>query len=281
MNNTLKKKLEEQVARLGEPVVIDESVRHVMEEHGISEEQMGGILSRTNETLRKAHRQRFNRQAVHQIVQQIEKNEEEKTLAVGEMLQRATRLAGQVLVVDMERTGPGQVDEQVRRLGEICEVLPEPRYLEVYVASVGEKEKGPIDGAEGQDSEEGIIQDSEERVGFVSKKLIAREQQKEVENEARLVVQAEKERRGPLIAQYAELRRRIIDINEKLVYSAQKLEFLRQVHSKAGFLFGGIGTQPGAGDSDDEIPDDGYPETDFDSLLTKFRILVEKLDYAS
>lgn len=273
----LKKLIEEQVELLQEPLKIDSEVQAVMKKHNLSENQVNQILGKVNGIMRKAHKQRFNKQVTHQIVQQISKNEEEKMLKVGEMLSRANSLTRQILCVETLEHGI-TVEQQVKRLTELAEILPEPEYLKVYENS--KKPEQVPESEQPEEPEQNLIQDNEERVRILLRKELRKQQEQEIEKEVSQALEVEKQRQLPLIEQYAELRTRLLETTEKLVYASQKLDFLKKLQREAGFLTGVPKAE--LADSDDELePAPEVKNADLQAQLTKFRILVEKLDYVS
>lgn len=293
----IKNFIEEQIQILNQPLVIDDELRAVMAKNNISEETMKSIVLKANLRLKRYNRSRFNRQAVHQIVQQVVNNEKEKVFKVNEALAKIDMMIPLVLLPEFSLVGEN--GDRVRMMSELIHELPEPEYL--FAAQEFVEEEQGIE-AEGRGEEELVgneqdkpksksefstdllVQDDQENLK--GQERVEEEQRKkqldkyhaEVSKELKQHVTMHQQRNRELRSQYTELRRELRQLNEKLVYSLQKLEYLRLLSGKLEFLERDKPRErPDSEEEESEVEDSSI---DLKVQMTRFRILMEKLQFA-
>lgn len=290
----IKNFIEEQIRILNQPLVIDDELRAVMSKNNISEETMKSILLKANLRLRRHNRDRFNRQAVHQIVQQIVNNEKEKVFKVNEALAKIEIMIQPILLPDFSLVG--DVGDRVGMFNELVKELPQPEYLFAahsfsmeteqgdpeVIESAGKKDETETeDGKEGEEANL-LVQDDQERFQEnrtdEEREELVKKYQVEVAQELKDHISSHQQKIDTLKEQYIQLRTLLIEMNEELVYKMQKFEYLRQLNGKMNFLQKDSNSlRP---DSEDEDSDEEVANTDLKIQMGRFRILMEKLEFA-
>lgn len=251
-----------------------------MAKHHIPEETVQQALNKTNAHLKRVVRHKLSKQVVHQLVQQIVKNELQKLMKVNEQLQRVSQLVQPIIVP--ESKGGLSAQERVTQLQELVEVLPEPEYLFAFDRGDEDKEEEEEQDArkyeerkedklgDGNDEENlgnRLIVDNEARVELILKRQLEEEYAKAVSEEIKEDVALRKASNEELRQKYAELRTQLIEVSGKLIYERQKIEYLTKLEEKTRVI--------------KNIPRKDEGRTDLDAQITRFRILVEKLEYAT
>lgn len=273
----IKRIVEERISQITQPKVIDDDVRRIMIQYNIPEEAVQNCLLKVNAQLKKHYRHKFSKQVVHQLVQQIQKNEEENILRVNEQLERVTQLVQPIIVP--EAYGGLTVQQRVSKLQELIEDLPEPEYIFMADKEGEDEQTGNNDiieeDEEGHGKDDGLIVDNEDRVDIILKKKLTEEYTKAVQEELKGEIENRKLSNEELRERYAKLREELLRLNEKLIYEQQKAEYLESLEKKVQLLKPQTnGTTEGDGM---EKPEYG----DLEAQITRFRILVEKLEYAT
>ncbi|KAK8443253.1 hypothetical protein ACI3LY_003059 [Candidozyma auris] len=276
----IKRIVEKEIEKVTKPLFIDDEVRRVMAKHHISEETVQQALNKTNAHLKRVVRHKLSKQVVHQLVQQIVKNESQKLMKVNEQLQRVSQLVQPIIVP--ESKGGLSAQERVTQLQELVEVLPEPEYLFAFDRGDEDKEEEEEQDArkyeerkedklgDGNDEENlgnRLIVDNEARVESISKRQLEEEYAKAVSEEIKEDVALRRASNEELRQKYAELRTQLIEVSGKLIYERQKIEYLTKLEEKTRVI--------------KNIPRKDEGRTDLDAQITRFRILVEKLEYAT
>lgn len=298
----IKRFLDEQIRILNQPLVIDDALRAIMARDHISEEKMKSIVLKANIKLKRHNRYKFSKQVVHQVVQQIVKNEQDKLSKVNGALSKIDTLMQPVLLPDFSST---DISDRIRQFNALVDELPEPEYLFALVDVDGlEKEtgKGKMEGfsgdykgsdngssGEGEGSgenararddgsdEEILVQDDEERVG-VDRKKLEKEYQAQISRELRDRLALLADRHSELKEKYTQLRSELVSLNENLIYQQQKLLYLQNIHTKLKAVNGE--KEEKLLDSENEDSEVEDPGADMDVQMRKFSILVEKLQFA-
>lgn len=290
----IKNFIEEQIRILNQPLVIDDELRAVMSKNNISEETMKSILLKANLRLRRHNRDRFNRQAVHQIVQQIVNNEKEKVFKVNEALAKIEIMIQPILLPDFSLVG--DVGDRVGMFNELVKELPQPEYLFAahsfsmeteqgdpeVIESAGKKDETETEDGKGGEEANLLVQDDQERFQEnrtdEEREELVKKYQVEVAQELKDHISSHQQKIDTLKEQYIQLRTLLIEMNEELVYKMQKFEYLRQLNGKMNFLQKDSNSlRP---DSEDEDSDEEVANTDLKIQMGRFRILMEKLEFA-
>lgn len=276
----IKRIVEKEIEKVTKPLFIDDEVRRVMAKHHILEETVQQALNKTNAHLKRVVRHKLSKQVVHQLVQQIVKNELQKLMKVNEQLQRVSQLVQPIIVP--ESKGGLSAQERVTQLQELVEVLPEPEYLFAFDRGDEDKEEEEEQDArkyeerkedklgDGNDEENlgnRLIVDNEARVELILKRQLEEEYAKAVSEEIKEDVALRRASNEELRQKYAELRTQLIEVSGKLIYERQKIEYLTKLEEKTRVI--------------KNIPRKDEGRTDLDAQITRFRILVEKLEYAT
>lgn len=276
----IKRIVEKEIEKVTKPLFIDDEVRRVMAKHHIPEETVQQALNKTNAHLKRVVRHKLSKQVVHQLVQQIVKNELQKLMKVNEQLQRVSQLVQPIIVPEWK--GGLSAQEKVTQLQELVEVLPEPEYLFAFDRGNEDKEEEEEQDArkyeerkedklgDGNDEENlgnRLIVDNEARVELILKRQLEEEYAKAVSEEIKEDVALRKASNEELRQKYAELRTQLIEVSGKLIYERQKIEYLTKLEEKTRVI--------------KNIPRKDEGRTDLDAQITRFRILVEKLEYAT
>lgn len=263
----IKRIVEEQISKVSQPVEITNEVRRVMDKYGIPEEKVKNGLLKVNLHIKRQNKHRFSKQVVHQLVQQIIKNEHDKLSKVNEQLQRVQQLVQPVIIPESQ--GGLSINERVSKLQELAEVLPEPAYLFALDAKENdEEEEEEVEEAamdEDERDQEGLIVDDEARVERILRKKLEKEYAKAVQEEIKEDVASRKESNEELRQRYTDLREQLIQQSQALIYQQQKNEYLEMLAKKTETLR-----------EADFLDKDGL-----EAQITRFRILVEKLEYAT
>ncbi|PSK35486.1 hypothetical protein C7M61_004523 [Candidozyma pseudohaemuli] len=260
----IKRIVEEQISKVSQPVEITDEVRRVMDKYGIPEEKIKNGLLKVNLHIKRQNKHRFSKQVVHQLVQQILKNEHDKLSKVNEQLQRVQQLIQPVIVPESQ--GGLSINERVSKLQELAEVLPEPTYLFALDAKEDDEEKVEEDAMEEDErDQEGLIVDDEARVERILKKKLEKEYAKAVQEEIKEDVASRKESNEELRQRYTKLREQLIQQSQALIYQQQKHAYLEMLAKKTETLR-----------EADFLDKDGL-----EAQITRFRIIVEKLEYAT
>lgn len=286
----IKRFIDDQIRILNQPLVVDDELRAFLAKNNISAETLKAILNKANARLKKHNRTRFNRQVVHQIVQQITKNEKEKLLKVNKALTKIDLMMQPVLLPDFHQVG--SMEDRIRMVGEIVAELPEAEYLFALQNLVDENGDENQENGQDQasildpsqetldqeilDQENILVQDDEEKVETVLRKELDEKYRQAVNRELRQKVLMKEKSNDQLKAQYRQLRDDLIELNEKIVYDTQKLEYLQKLGAKLNF--GHFSEQ--LGDSDGEESEVEETSLDLATQIRRFKILVEKLAFA-
>lgn len=284
----IKRFIDEQIQILNRPLVIDDNLRAIMAKNNISEETMKSIVFKANIRLKRHNRYRFNKQVVHQIVQQVAKNEKEKLVKVNDALIKIDLMMQPVLLPDFSKATT--LGERIRMVNELVDELPEPEYLFALTDSVDDGKNGDdndSDDNEGNDVECGnesetetnmLVQDDEERVDMQLRRRLEKQYEREVSKELKNRLASLVDRNKELKLQYTQLRDDLLALNEEIVYELQKLEYLKNLNGKLKAL---RGVKAGALlDSEDEDSEVEESSVDMDVQMKRFSILVEKLQFA-
>lgn len=292
----IKNFIEAQIQILNRPLVIDDELRAIMAKNNISEETMKGIVLKANLRLKRYNRSRFNRQAVHQIALQVMNNEKEKVFKVNEALIKIDMMIQPVLLPEFSLVG--EDGDRIRMVSELINELPETEYLFAVQDFVGveqEKEEKrsernveqnePDQIGKGTEPETDLlVRDDEERLE--DQERVEEEQRKnlmdkyeaEVAKELKEQMAGHQQRNEALKLQYTGLREKLLRLNNELVYKLQKLEYLRQLSGKLDFLEKEKGGErPDSEDEDSEVEESSI---NLNVQMSRFRILVEKLQFA-
>lgn len=260
----IKRIVEEQISKVSQPVEITDEVRRVMDKYGIPEEKIKNGLLKVNLHIKRQNKHRFSKQVVHQLVQQILKNEHDKLSKVNEQLQRVQQLVQPVIVPESQ--GGLSINERVSKLQELAEVLPEPTYLFALDAKEDDEEEVEEDAMEEDErDQEGLIVDDEARVERILKKKLEKEYAKAVQEEIKDDVASRKESNEELRQRYTKLREQLIQQSQALIYQQQKHAYLEMLAKKTETL----------------READFLDKEGLEAQITRFRILVEKLEYAT
>lgn len=260
----IKRIVEEQISKVSQPVEITDEVRRVMDKYGIPEEKIKNGLLKVNLHIKRQNKHRFSKQVVHQLVQQILKNEHDKLSKVNEQLQRVQQLIQPVIVPESQ--GGLSINERVSKLQELAEVLPEPTYLFALDAKGDDEEEVEEDAMEEDERDhEGLIVDDEARVERILKKKLEKEYAKAVQEEIKEDVASRKESNEELRQRYTKLREQLIQQSQALIYQQQKHAYLEMLAKKTETL----------------READFLDKEGLEAQITRFRILVEKLEYAT
>lgn len=258
---------------------------------------MKGIVLKANLRLKRHNRSRFNRQAVHQIALQVMNNEKEKVFKVNEALAKIDMMIQPVLLPEFSMVG--EDGDRIRMVSELINELPEPEYLFAVQDFVGvEQEKQEEKQREGdaerdepdrigkrpEPETELLVQDDEEkledqeRVEEEQRKELVDKYEAEVAKELKEQMAGHQQRKEAMKLQYTELREELVRLNNELVYKLKKLEYLRQLSEKLEFLE--KEKEGERADSEDEDSEVEESSINLKVQMSRFRILVEKLQFA-
>ncbi|KAM9905035.1 hypothetical protein OXX69_007336 [Metschnikowia pulcherrima] len=292
----IKRFIDDQIKVLNTPVKIDENVKQMIHEGEITASQAQSALFKCNLLVKRHNRTRYNKQVVHQIVQQVAKAEHANLLRVNESLEKIDRIIKPVLTDQF--AGSGRLKDRIGMLNNLAEILPEGRYL---FALHGENDEKKHEGEESKENEQNtgleahsettneaetgrdtLVRDNEEVVP--SEMTETRNQYMEATNrELEKSIGAHKEKRGELRRKYDDLRARLIRLNEDLVYKMQKLEYLKKLNTNLDFS-SNFRTSAMEYDSDiDDVREEPKEENTVDALgpqMSRFNVLVGKLEFA-
>lgn len=281
----IKQFIDEQVKILSRPFVIDDDLRAVMAKHNISEETMKNIVFKANLRLKRQIRAKFSRQVVHQIVQQVAKNETDKLLKVNTALTKISLMVQPVLLPDFSKVG--NLNDRIRMVNELVNELPDPQYL-FAVQELAEKndvdktdldkDLDPTRSLE-QDPEAGmLVQDDEERVEVQLRKELEQQYTRVVDEEIRKATDLKAGENAQLKERYTQLRTELLALNDNLIYKLEKLAYLRKLNQKLDFVE--ASSTRDLADSEDEESEVEASSADLGVQINRFKILVEKLEFA-
>lgn len=281
----IKQFIDEQIRILNQPLVINDDLRAIMAKNNISEEAMKSIVFKANIRLKRYLRSKFNRQVVHQIVQQIAKNEKEKLFNVNEALAKIDLMLQPVLLPDFSKVG--SVNDRVRIVNELVDKLPDPDYLfavhdladevnveEKEINRDGEPEKDLYEEVE----TDMLVQDDQDKLEAQLLKYLEQKYKLAVNKELKEQVALKEKDNKHLKEQYTELRKQLLEMNGDLLYKQQKLEYLNQLNMKLDRLQGNNTGK--TADSEDEDSEVEPSNADLSVQMSRFKILVEKLQFA-
>ena len=288
----IKKFIDDQIKILNTPLRLDDEMRSIAARHNLSEEKVSSLLFKCNLRLKRHYRSAFNKQVVHQIVQQIVKSENEKLLEVNERLSRIQSLVQPIILPDFQKVG--SVKDRVRLANELAHELPEPAYLfAIYDSAAANDSRTPE--TENLRTESGLVRDNEEMVGDTpgseipaaseeSKNEASRqndagenveftETHQEVLNEISNDTMTQ-----DLKEKYTRLRAELLQINGELMYKLQKADYLEKLERKMNFL--GPAKAEEYLDSDvEETETISEEKGELLAQISRFNILVEKLEF--
>lgn len=272
----IKQFIDEQIRILNTPLVITDDIRAMLKRAKVPEERLQSALFKANLQIKRDNRNRFNKQVVHQIVQQVAKSEKEKLHKVNAALEKISVLLRPILLPDFSSVGC--LHDRIQMVNELAIELPEPAYLFALYEDVDFEQSE----SEGEDVEEDVlphllVQDGEERVITKTKGEMRREYTRAIQEELKGRLPGRAEVNEELKKHYTDVRTKIIGMNEELVYKMQKLEYLKKLNSKLQFL----GAAETGADSDvDEPMEEEDTAEDIKAQANRFKILVEKLEFA-
>lgn len=256
--------VDEQIKILNTPVTIDENIKQLIQQENLTEAQVKSILFKCNLLIKRHNRTKYNKQVVHQIVQQVTKAEQANLVQANEALSKISRLVQPVMTDQFSSSG--RLQDRLRLLNDLADILPEGRYL-FAVGEDGENlEKSPdLVTPEVADTEDNpLIRDNEELLQSAEDTALRNQYIKAAQEETEKQFGAHREKRAELRQRYDELRVRLAQINEDVVYKMEKLAYLRQLSQKMDFSSIGNGEE----------------ELGLSTQMSRFSVLVEKLEFA-
>ncbi|OBA20622.1 hypothetical protein METBIDRAFT_12594 [Metschnikowia bicuspidata var. bicuspidata NRRL YB-4993] len=282
----IKRFVDEQIKALNTPLILNDDIKRLLHQEGISEGQAQSILFKCNLLMKRHNRTKFNKQVVHQIVQQVAKAEQENLMQVNKALSKISRLA-QPIMTD-QFASSGRLEDRLRLLSNLADILPEGRYL-FAVHGDNESESQPPDDAEtqapGSEDPNPLVRDDEELVQSPSELEMQNQYLKATKHELDQQIGAYNEKRDKLRQQYDDLRMQLAHLNEDIVYKMEKLAYLRSLNLKMDFL----GARPDEkcvdscdsdGDDEEEAVVENSEDEGLGPQMTRFSVLVEKLEFA-
>lgn len=268
----VKRFVDEQIKILNTPLRVDDQIRAISARHNLSEEKVASLIFKCNLRLKRHYSTVFNKQVVHQIVQQVVKSEGEKIFAINEQLSRMDTLIQPIALPNFHKVG--SVRERVRLVNELAQELPEPSYLfAIQEEAAGRETSGStressvVEGTEHhptRSSGSGLIQDNEEFAEQCSESVMAE-------------IKAQLHSTEELRQRYSALRAKLLTLNEQLVYKLQKADYLEKLATKMA-----LGKVKKEELLDSEEEEEEEPEQEKSELLvqiSRFNILVEKLEF--
>lgn len=263
----VKRFIDEQIKILNTPLRVDDNIRAISTRHHLSEEKVASLIFKCNLRLKRHYSTVFNKQVVHQMVQQVVKSESEKIFAINERLSRIDTLIQPIALPDFHKVG--NVTDRARLINELVQELPEPSYLfaiqeEVAGREMQSKSRENTDGDSDPSPDGGLIQDNEEFTEQYSETVMAE-------------IRSQLNGTEALKEEYASLRTRLVDLNEQLVYKLQKAEYLAKLSKKMSL---GSAKKDELLDSEEEDVEETEAEkSDLLAQVSRFNILVEKLEF--
>lgn len=286
-----RKIIDAEVARLGTPLKLDVEALAGPE---MSAAKLRRVVHRVNVMMRQHNRVAFHPQIAEQVTQQIVKNEQKRLAIVSDTLTRIHTMVIPVAVPDRNQNGL-----TLRELHRLIHKLPHPKYL------MHMRDDTADDGADGGGSDsDALVQDhlQAEQVApavavarYTTRAQRAARRQWRQQAWERLRAQPDVESALEL---YAVLRTSLLTLDAQLTYKHDKLAYLKGLQRQVNLALGQPrpSLHPQTIDSDDEDLQTDHAEADFSGVqrnlisaattdsgvyseLTRFRILVEKLNY--
>lgn len=271
----VKRFIEDQIKILNTPLRVDDQIRAISARHNLSEEKVASLIFKCNLRLKRHYSTVFNKQVIHQMVQQVVKSETEKIIAINELLSRIDRLIQPITLPDFHQVG--SIRDRIRLVSELVHELPEPSYLFAIQEEAAARKLSPNressvgGGSAGKETDigfnpgNGLIQDNEEFAEHLSESAMSEIQTQLHSTEA-------------LREEYTALRARLLTLSDELAYKLEKADYLEKLCKKMSL---GNFKKEELLDSEEEL--DEEPEEEKSDLLTqiaRFNILVEKLEFA-
>lgn len=286
-----RKVIDTEVARLGTPLKLDVEALAGPE---MSAAKLRQVVHRVNVMMRQHNRVAFHPQIAEQVTQQIVKNEQKRLAIVNDTLMRINTMVIPVAVPDRNQNGI-----TLRELHRLIHELPHPKYL-VHV-----RDDTADDEADGGGSDsDALVQDhlQAEQVApavaaakYTTRAQRAARRQWRQQAWKRLRAQPDVE---SALEQYAALRTSLLALDAQMTYKRDKLAYLQRLQRQVNLALGRPrpSLHPQTIDSDEEDLQTDQTEADFTEVqrnlisaastdtgvyseLTRFRILVEKLNY--
>lgn len=121
----IKRLVDEHIKQLNTPIVVDDEMRRFSQKHQFSEKKLASILLKCNLAIKRHNRSVYNKQVVHQIVQQILKSEQDKVNEVNSQVSRLYQMMQPITANGINAEALGTIDAISRLAAE----LPESRHL--------------------------------------------------------------------------------------------------------------------------------------------------------
>lgn len=267
----VKRFIDDQIKILNTPLQVDDQIRAISARHHLSEEKVASLIFKCNLRLKRHYSTVFNKQVVHQIVQQVVKSETEKLFAINERLARIDTLIQPISLPDFHKVG--SVRDRVRLVNELVRELPEPRYLFAIQHEAAQRQENAAEltesgksveqpSAGSSDSPSGLIRDYEELADSEA-----------VTAELKVQLQSSE----ALKEQYSALRDKLLKLDDQLAYKLQKADYLESLAKK--MALSGVKKEELL-DSEEEGTEEAEEEkSELLAQISRFNILVEKLEF--
>lgn len=249
----IKALVEKQVEVANTPLTVDSQLQEIARKHNIDELKMHSLVLKVNSLMKRHNKSLFNKQAIHQIVQQVVKAENDHVSRVRTALATFSSLAIPVSLPNLA----GDDFQRVSYLRDIVQNLPEPRHLfAVYDEEAWNK------GREEHD-------ENAENAGVIDE--VHREVQQRMHERA-----AEAE---TIREEYATMREKLLLLTEEVAYKTEKLDYLRRLGEKLNEVqpVHVVGSRVDSDCEEEEEAVEVPAATNLDAQIARFRILLEKL----
>lgn len=246
----IKTLVEQQVEVANTPLIVDFQLQEIARKHNIDELKMHSLVLKVNSLMKRHNKSLFNKQAIHQIVQQVVKAENDHVSRVRTALAAFSSLAIPVSLPNLA----GDDFQRVSYLRDIVQNLPEPRHLfAVYDEEAWDKER-----------EENA--DNADVIDEVHREVQQKMHEREAEAEA-------------IREEYATMRTKLLLLIEEVAYKTEKLDYLRRLGEKLNEVrpVQVVGARVDS-DCEEEVDAVELPAaSNLDAQIARFRILLEKL----
>lgn len=269
----IKKFLDDKIRELNRPIVITPGIEAIALDEGINKRQLQIVIARLNILIKRHNNNVFSSRINGQIASQVMKNEISKADMVNEQLTEVQRLMRPLLIPSIDQVS------KVEDFGKLVDELPEGRYL---FEQKGEREEPPEEEPpqeeppqeEPQDNQQQsqtlddiLIQDDQPIVGSTHDPSTYKRTYPIITSQ-HIINNQSHEQHDLLQQQYDTLRLHLVQINERLQYKHQKLQYLQDLKSKLSVTLGiDLHQQPQSYHLENQIP----------QQVNKFRILVDMI----
>ncbi|CAH6719045.1 hypothetical protein CLIB1444_01S20208 [[Candida] jaroonii] len=247
--NYCKRFIDSQIKLLNNTLVIDDDLKEVCDDEGLSLSELKIIITKINVLIKRHNNNEFQPRISNQIINQILKYEREKVTMVHERLRQVENMVKPLILPEIDYLNP----QNLKQLDTLINELPESRYL--FINNDKQEDEGE-DTSEtenvDQDEEDILVQDDEEMITEEANTLTTKSFKKAVYKEISDNIKINE----TLLDDYETTRLELIELNQHLQYKFKKLQYLTSLRSKLSSLI-----------------DDKSNE------LTKFKILVDSINY--